>query len=69
METMGYESAGELLERTKDYLFDRSMPGALMTGFENLDLIRTSPPFILVIVKNTLNIFFRHYIIDKSIVF
>ncbi len=39
METMGYESAGELLERTKDYLFDRSMPGALMTGFENLDLI------------------------------
>ena len=39
METMGSESAGELLERTKDYLFDRSMPGALMTGFEGLDLV------------------------------
>ncbi len=37
MKNMGYESAAELLERTKDYLFERKLPDALMTGFGELD--------------------------------
>lgn len=37
MQEKYYESAKQLLERTENYLFDPNFPGALKTGFNDLD--------------------------------